>query len=459
MNPDRPAMKALQDRNTRTREVQTLDVEPMEPPSDTGRIARLGLWTLGVGFGGFMLWAAFAPLDEGVPTHAMVSVDTKRKPIQHLQGGTVREVLVREGQWVQEGEVLFRLGDAVARANREASRQRYYALRAAEGRLLAEQGGQGGIRFHPELLEAARSDPQIQQFVLVQQQLFGSRRNSLGSAVASLEEGIRGTQAQIDGYSQMLINRRTQIGLLEKQAAGVRGLVAEGYAPLTQQMELERAIADTSASLNEITANQNRAHSQILELRQRILTQQAEYRKEVETQLAGVQADVQAEQERLKSVSEDLDKTVVRAPASGQIVGLTVHSPGTVIGPGQKFADVVPRDEALRLEAQIPPHMIDRVAIKDAVDVRFSAFAHSPQLVVEGTVDSISSDVLIDEASRQPFYLARVSITPEGIKTLGKRQMQPGMMAEVVIKTGERSLLTYLLHPLTKRLAASMKEE
>jgi len=459
MNPDRPAMKALQDANAPTREVQTLDIEPIEPPSETNRIARLGLWTLGIGFGGFMLWAAFAPLDEGVPTHAMVSVDTKRKPIQHLQGGTVREVLVREGQWVQEGDVLFRLGDAVARANREASRQRYYALRAAEGRLLAEQAGQAGIRFHPDLLAVAKSDPQIQQFVSVQQQLFASRRNSLYSAVASLEEAIRGTESQIEGYSQMLLNRRTQIGLLEKQAAGVRGLVAEGYAPLTQQMELERAIADTSASLNEITSNQNRARSQILELRQRILTQQAEYRKEVETQLADTQRDVQAEQERLKAVSEDFDKTVVRAPASGQIVGLTAHSPGTVIGPGQKIADIVPKDEALRLEAQIPPHMIDRVAIKDPVDVRFSAFAHSPQLVVEGIVESISSDVLLDEASKQPFYLARVSITPEGLQTLGKRQMQPGMTAEVVIKTGERSLLTYLLHPLTKRVAASMNEE
>ena len=459
MNTDRPAMKALNDPHAKTREVQTLDIEPIEPPSDTGRIARLGLWTLGVGFGGFMLWAAFAPLDEGVPTHAMVSIDTKRKPVQHLQGGTVREVLVREGQWVKEGDVLFRLGDAVARANYEASRQRYYALRAAEGRLLAEQTGQATIRFHPDLLEAAKSDPQIQQFVSVQQQLFASRRNSLASAVASLEESTRGLQAQIEGYSQMLINRRTQISLLEKQTAGVRSLVAEGYAPLTQQMDLERATADTNASINDITANQNRARSQILELRQRILTQQAEYRKEVETQLADTQRDVQAEQERLKAVTEDLDKTVARAPASGQIVGLMAHSPGTVIGPGQKIADIVPKDEALTLETQIPPHMIDRVAIKDPVDVRFSAFAHSPQLVVEGIVDSISSDVLVDEASKQPYYLARVSITPEGVKTLGKRQMQPGMLAEVVIKTGERSLLTYLLHPLTKRIAASMKEE
>jgi len=347
----------------------------------------------------------------------------------------------------------------VARANYEASRQRYFGLRAAEGRLLAEQTGQPVIRFHPDLLEAAKADPQIQTHVLVQQQLFASRRNALASAVASLEESIRGTQAMIDGYGQMLLNRKTQLGLLERQLSGVRNLVAEGYAPQTQQMDLERSFAETSASSNEIITNQNRARSSILELRQRILTQQAEYRKEVETQLADTQREVQAEEERLRAVSEDLRKTEITAPASGQVVGLTVHSAGTVIGPGQKIADIVPKNEALVLEAQVPPHMIDRVAVDDLVDVRFSAFAHSPQLVVGGKLTSLSHDVLVDEATHQPYYLARVQITPEGLQTLGKRQMQPGMMAEVVIKTGERSLLTYLLHPLVKRVAASMKEE
>jgi len=452
-------MKAIPNKTPVTLDASPVDVDALHAPSDTGRIARLGLWTLGVGFGGFLLWAAFAPLDEGVPTSAMVSVDTKRKPVQHLQGGTVKDVLVREGQQVEQGQTLMRMSDLVARANYEASRQRYFGLRAAEGRLLAEQTGQPVIRFHPDLLEAAKADPQIQTHVLVQQQLFASRRNALASAVASIEESIRGTQAMIDGYGQMLLNRKTQLGLLERQLSGVRNLVAEGYAPQTQQMDLERAFAETSASSNEIITNQNRARSSILELRQRILTQQAEYRKEVETQLADTQREVQAEEERLRAVSEDLRKTEITAPASGQVVGLTVHSAGTVIGPGQKIADIVPKNEALVLEAQVPPHMIDRVAVDDLVDVRFSAFAHSPQLVVGGKLTSLSHDVLVDEATHQPYYLARVQITPEGLQTLGKRQMQPGMMAEVVIKTGERSLLTYLLHPLVKRVAASMKEE
>lgn len=444
------------------REVITIDADPSgdeAPPSDTRRIARIGLWTLGFGFGGFLLWAAFAPLDEGVPTQALVSVDTKRKPVQHLQGGTVREVLVREGQTVSEGDVMVRLGDKVARANYEASRQRYFGLLAAESRLRAEQAGMPVISFAPALGIAGDSDPQIRVLVETQRQLFASRRQALASAVASLEESIRGYEAQIEGYSQMLVSRRTQLALLEKEVAGIRTLVAEGYAPLVRQMELERSIAEVSASTSDLMANQSRARSAILELRQRILTSRAEYRKEVDTQLADIQREAQAEAERFAAVTEELERTELRAPAGGQVVGLGVFSPGAVIGPGQRIADIVPKDEALVLEAQVAPHLIDRITTGNTVDVRFSAFAHSPQLVVEGKIDSISSDILMDEATRLPYYLARVSITPEGVKTLGRRQMQPGMAAEVVIKTGERSVLTYLLHPLLKRLAASMKEE
>jgi len=439
-----------------------ITVEPegvAEPPADTGRIARLGLWTLGVGFGGFVLWAAFAPLDEGVPTQAMVSVDTKRKPVQHASGGTVREVLVREGQIVQQGDVLLRLGDKMARANHETSRQRYFGLRAAQSRLQAEQAGMATASFHPDLVAAAEQDPLIRQHIDTQRQLLASRRAALASAIASLEESVRGYEVQIEGYRQVAVNRQEQMRLVERELNGVRGLVAEGYAPMTRQMELERGLAEIRSGLADNNANQMRARSAILELRQRMQTLRAEYRKEVETQLADLQREVEAEEQRYVAMQEELRRTDIMAPAAGQVVGLTVQSPGAVVAPGQKIMDIVPRDEQLMLDAQVSPHLIDRVRVGQPVDVRFSAFAHSPQLVVEGTVQSLSSDILMDEATRVPYYLARVSVTPEGIKTLGKRQLQPGMQAEVVIRTGERSLLTYLLHPLTKRMAASMKEE
>jgi protease secretion system membrane fusion protein len=182
-------------------------------------------------------------------------------------------------------------------------------------------------------------------------------------------------------------------------------------------------------------------------------------RQEVQTQLAEVERDVLAERDKFTAVAEELARLEIRSPADGQVLGLLAQTVGGVVQPGQKLMDVVPGDAPLLLEAQVAPHLIDRVRQGLPVDVRFSSFAHSPQLVVQGKVQSISSDLLADPLTQAAHYLARVEVTPEGLQRLGKRQLQPGMPVEVVFKTGERSLLTYLLHPLTKRIAASMTEE
>jgi protease secretion system membrane fusion protein len=168
---------------------------------------------------------------------------------------------------------------------------------------------------------------------------------------------------------------------------------------------------------------------------------------------------VQSDAEKFVAAKADLDRTDIAAPSAGQVVGLAMQTVGGVVQPGQKIMDIVPVGEALLLEARIETHLIDKVKAGLPTDVRFSAFSHTPQLVVDAQVVSVSRDALTDPQSGIGFYLARIQVTPQGMKTLGSRQMQPGMPVEVVIKTGERSLLTYLLNPLIKRVAASMKEE
>jgi protease secretion system membrane fusion protein len=426
---------------------------------DAGRASRIGVWALGLGFGGFLLWAALAPLDEGVPSPGLVSIDTKRKAVQHLAGGIVKEMLVREGQAVREGQVLMRLDQATARASFESIRQRYLGLRAIEGRLQAEQADLPKIGFHPDLQTAA-ADPLIRQQMATQEQLLVSRRSALHADLQAIEEGIHGQQALLQAYSGMLVNRRQQLVLLGDELGNTRGMVRDGYAPRNRQLELERMVADGNAAVAELLGNSARARQAIAEMRQRAIARRQEYRKEVDTQLAEVTREVLADAEKFLALKADLDRTEIRAPAAGQAVGLAVQTVGGVIQPGQKLMDVVPADEPLLLEARVAPHLIDKVHAGLPADVRFSAFAHSPQLVVAGKVESISGDLLTDpQDPRQAYYLARVSVTPEGLQALGRRQMQPGMPVEVIIKTGERSLLTYLLHPLTKRMAASMKEE
>ena len=425
---------------------------------DSGRPGRIGLWVLIIGFGGFLAWAALAPLDEGVPATGMVAIDTKRKAVQHLSGGLVQEVLVREGDEVQEGQLLIRLDSAVARSNYESVRQRYLGLRAMQGRLLAEQSEQASITFHPDLV-AASTDPLIRQQMQNQEQLFMTRRSLLRSDLQSIEESIQGQEGLLAAYKGMLENRTSQLRLLNEELGHLRGLVKEGYAPRNRQLELERMVADSSTAIADLMGNSERARRAIGEMRQRALSRKQEYRKEVETQLADVNREVQADSEKMRAVSDDLARTEIRAPASGQVVGLAVQTVGAVVQSGQKLMDIVPKDAPLILEAHVAPHLIDRVHTDLLVDVRFSSFAHSPQLVVDGKVVSISADLLTEPQTNVSYYLARVEVTPEGLKRLGKRQLQPGMPVEVIFKTGERSMLTYLLHPLTKRLAASMTEE
>jgi len=439
--------------------VNTADAGGLRASSDTSAVAKTGLWVLGLGFGGFLLWAGLAPLDEGVPTQGMVTLDTKRKTVQHLSGGIVKEVLVHEGQQVKEGEPMLRLDGAVAKANYEAVRQRYLGYRAMQSRLFAEQAGQNAIDFHTDV-KAAMNDPLIKQQVMTQQQLIQARRAALAADLQGIEENSQGLKEQLGSYQNILVQRRSQLALLTEELTNTRGMVKEGYAPRNRQLELERMVAESNAAIADLLGNSLRVSRQIAELNQRSLARKQEYRKEVETQLAEVTREVQSDAEKFVAVSADLDRMEIKAPASGQVVGLSVQTVGAVLQPGQKLLDVVPDSQTLLLEAHIPPHLIDKVQAGLSTDVRFNAFAHSPQLVVEGKVLSVSGDLLSDPAQPQfSYFLARVQVTPEGMKTLGKRQMQPGMPAEIVIKTGERSMLTYLLHPLVKRMASSMKEE
>lgn len=430
-----------------------------EPLAVIHRATRWAFWALLLGFGGFVAWASFAPLDEGVPTTAMVSIDTKRKAVQHLNGGIITQVLVREGDMVQEGQVVARLDEAATRASYQSIRHRYLGLRATQSRLMAEQAGQSNIVFHPDVTQAATADLHVQQLVLTQQQLAASRRAALQADLQSIQETIQGQMAMLKAFDQMLPNRRQQLSLLNDELSHTTRLVKDGYVPRNRQLELERQVAEINSALAELQGNTTRAKRSIAELRERATNRQHEYRKEVETLLADIEREVQADADKLKAAQDELGRVDIKSPAAGQVVGLAFQTVGGVVSPGQKLMDIVPPDETLLLEAQVLPHLIDRVREGLPVDVRFSAFAHTPQLVVQGKVVSVSADNLTDPKTGNAYYLARVAVTPEGMATLGKREMRPGMPAEVVFKTGERSLLTYMLRPLVRRVAASMKEE
>lgn len=427
------------------------------PLTDVDQTIRRGwLWLL-IGFGGFLLWATLAPLDEGVPVNGTVTVETKRKTIQHAIGGIIKQVLVKEGQFVKAGEVLIVMDDASSRAEYETSRQRYFGLRAMESRLMAEQTGATAINFHPDVT-AAEDDPQVQQHIDTQTQLLHSRESSLKSELAAVDESIRGQEAAIRGFKEQLSSKQAQRKSIEGELEGMRDLVAEGYAPKNKQWELERMRSQVSGDIEELRANIDKSNRGIGELRMRRAQREHDERKEIDTQLADVRREVEADGEKLKSTGNDLDRTTVRAPVAGYVVGMATQTVGGVVPPGGRLMDVIPENEGLVLEAQVPPHLRDRLRVGLLADIHLSNFHDDPNLVVEGKLTSVAADLLTDQVTNNSYYLVRVTVTPEGEKRLGNHHIQPGMPADVVIKTGERSLLRYLLDPLLKRLNFAMKE-
>lgn len=422
---------------------------------------RIGLFLLLFGLAGFLLWAGFAPLDEGVPTDGVVNVESNHKVVQHLSGGIVKALAVKEGQEVRAGDVLLTLDDAVIKARYQEVKQHYMGLRAQESRLLAEKIGLKNIQFHDDLT-TNKADFYVQKHMMNQSQLLQARQNVLSAEIMAIQESIQGQNAIIAGDEGVLTSYQSQLSLLNEQLNGIKPLVQEGYAPRNQLNELEQKIAQNIGQIANTQASITRSRRTILELNQRMMVRQQTEKKEIDTEMAQVNLAVQSEAEKFKALSEELGRISIVAPVSGQVIGLQIHTLGAVIQPGQKIMDIVPMGEALILDAKIPPNLIDKVHTGQDADVRFSTFANTPQLLVEGKVKTISKDLITENAQnadRVSYYLAKISITPEGMKKLGDRQLQPGMPVQVVIKTGERTLLTYLLHPLTKRIAASMKEE
>ena len=442
--------------------VQTSLPDLVEDEVNTQQPIRLGSAVLVVGLGAFLLWAGFAPLAQGVPASGTVAIETRKKTIQHSTGGVVKDVLVKEGQWVKEGDVLIEVSDTQARANNETIRQAYLSQRAVEARLEAELKNAGSILFGTDIT-ANKADPFVQQLMLTQQNLFTARRASFEAEVSALEQSIQALKDQLWGVDQSLTNRLVQIQLQEKHLKSIKTLAEEGYAPKNQVLQMEQTQTELKTALSDLKSNQSRLSRSIEESQFRMAQRKQDYQKDVMGILAEVKKEVQAGKERLTTTNEELVRTQIKSPVDGQVVGMSISATGGVVMAGQKLMDVVPKSEALLVDAKVQPHIIDKVQTGMDVSVRFNTFANTPQLVVPGKLVALTSDVITDPSAGMggisSYYLGRVEITPEGLKVLGSRVLQPGMPTEVLFKVGERTLLQYIMYPLTKRIAASLKEE
>ena len=435
------------------------EVNANEVDTNASSPLRWGLLVLLLGFGGFALWAAFAPLDAGITAEAHVQVFGNRKAVQHLEGGTVDEILVEEGDKVIEGDVLVRLNRTRAASEQNIVATQYILAKTTEERLKAERDGAKEIQYPAAFVERFGEDPRYLEVKGVQEQLFTTRRSALQGEIEILKENLRGAEQQLRGLEQVQQNRRSQIGFIQQELTGVRELAKDGYLPRNRMLELERDASQLQAALSTDVVEAGRARNQIAELKLRILQREQEFQQEVQSQLSEIQKEATSLAERLASLDYTVSEIEIRAPIGGFVQNVKVHTIGGVIGPGEQIMEVVPEDERYVIEAQVQVQNIDKVHPGLPVEITFPAFNHAQTPNVPGQVHTVSADRLVDEQTGMPYYLARVSVTPEGMEMLRYNNVRPGMPAAVLIRTGERTMLNYLLKPFLDRLNKSFTEE
>ena len=443
---------------TAVTEVIAHDVSPLVVNTDARAYSKLGWVIVLAGFFGFMLWAIFAPLDKGVPMSGTVAKEGSRKAIQHQTGGTIAEILVKDGDVVKAGQVLVRMNNVLVKSQADSSLSQYYTARAAEARLLAERDGKSSISF-PPALASAKNDPRVAEVIALQSQLFSARRQALQNELGAMAENIAGLQLQRHGLEESRDSKKEQLAIIKSQLEGMRDLAKDGYIARNRLLDVERSYAQISGAISEDIGNIGRAQRQVMELTLRRIQRTEEFQKEVRSQLVDTQREAEALEGRVTAQEFELHNADVKAPVDGTVVGVQVFTRGGVVGPGFKLMDIVPADDPLVAEGMLPVNLIDKVHSGLKVELIFSAFNANSTPHIPGVVTSVSADRLVDEHSGQPYYRVRAKVTPEGAKMAAKLDIRPGMPVEMFVKTGERSMMSYLLKPVFDRAKTSMTEE
>lgn len=402
-------------------------------------------WFLGF-FAVFIAWALYAPIDAGVTVPGTVSVLGNRKTVQHPTGGVVEEIKVKEGAEVKQGDVLLRINPLKSEAEMTGAQLTYINLLASESRLKAERDNAGAIQWSDEMRKRFKSgDPRVEEAKNLQVQLFNSRRSEFTSQVASLNE-------QITGLTAVLKSRQIQIRTLDEEMQNTSELAKKGFVPQIQANQAERQKSDIDSSIANTQAEISRAKLQISQVRSALL-------KDVDNQLQEIQKNRDAVQTRLDAAKFDRYLAEIKAPVSGSVVALKVFTVGGIIASGTILMEIVPKDEGLIVQAKIPNTIIDKVRVGMPTDMRFTAFNQSITPIIPGIVKVLGAD---KEPGATPqegeFYMAQVETTKEGLDLLAGLKVQPGMSVDVVIKAGERSFMSYLLKPLTDKMARAFKD-
>ena len=442
-----------------TRQTDPSKMDITEFADDTP-IRHLGYLMILLVFGFFGGWSVLAPLGSAALAPGTVTVEGYRKTVQHLEGGIVKAIYVRDGDNVVKGQVLLELEDTSSRAQLQTLRGQLFSALAREARLIAERDGKSTVTY-PDTLTKAIDDPRAHEDMRVQDQSFAVRKHSRDGEIEILKEQRQQLLAKIDGIKSQRASRNSLAASLSKDLADFRAMLKEGYVEKQKVTELERRLAEAQGDEGDFAANIATAQNQISEVALKILQIEKEFQREVIDELSKVQAELSELREKSQWLADTVTRTVIKAPEAGMVLGLTVHTLGAVIAPGGHLLDIVPQQEKLVIEAQVSPIDIDRVHIGQSTEIRFSAFKSAKTPKVNGRLATLSADRLTDEKNQVSYYLARVEVDKTGLEELRQRGLilLPGMPAEVLINTGDRTFFEYLMQPLTNIFARSLIED
>lgn len=426
--------------------------------ADYRRFAMLGYVSIALVFGGFGIWASMAPLDRAAVASGQVAVESDHKAVQHLEGGIVLEILAKETQQVKAGAVLFRLQPTQAQANTDILRKQLDAALAEEARLVAEQTNATTIAFPASVL-ARRGVQETATAIADQQRQFIERRSSLASQVNVLNSQIAQQQQELAGRDRQRGSLAEQLASLTTQMNNVRPLLDKGFYPRNKFLELDRERAKIEGDLGAAGADVARLGQLIQQSQLHIGQAQQKYDGEISQQLDKARAKLSDLREKLLIAEDVLRRIDVRAERDGIVMNMKVRTVGAVVKPGDTLAEIVPVGEGLNVMARVSPRDIESVMVGQKAEVRFPNFSSRQTPTILGRIENISADSMIDDTTKQPYYSAKIVIDYTTLSPEIAQRILPGMQADVLISTGERTVLEYLVGPLVNSLAKTFREK
>ncbi len=442
-----------------------ITIDPASPPVPATPLARTrelvlaGSALVGIFVIGFGTWAAMAPLESAAVAPGTVVSESSRKTVQHLEGGIISAILVRDGDVVTAGQTLIRLDDTKARTTLAALRGQLWDAIARETRLIAERDGQTEIRFPPELV-AQRSEAGVQAALAGQQKIFETRRSLQESKVAAIRERISQVHEEITGYEAEVAALGQRIALLQEEIASAKELVSKGLERKPRLLQLQRDLAEMEGKRGDTVAQIARAKQTIAESEVDILSISNDRQKEVADELRETQKKRHELEEQTQAATDVLARTDIKAPENGTVTDLRVHTPGGVINAGEPLLDLVPQSDRLVVEAQLRPEDIDRVHEGLPAQVRLLPYKQRRTPPIDATVIYVSADRLVDKRTNQPYYAARLRVDEKELAALsGDVKMVPGMPSEAMIKTGDTTVALYALSPILDSFHRAFREK